>query len=103
MSATAVATAPEFAGLKTRLKKIWMAGDYDHFSRFIDHNTRDIYERLNIAPGSRVLDVACGSGTFSLIAAREGLDATGVDIASNLVERARARAQAEGLKSLCEN
>jgi SAM-dependent methyltransferase len=49
-----------------------------------------------------LLDVACGSGQLALMAAKDGLDVTGVDIASNLVERARARAQAEGLRARFE-
>jgi SAM-dependent methyltransferase len=95
MNATAV--SPEFINLKSRLKKTWMAGDYDRFSRYMENGARDFYERLNAAPGVNFLDVACGSGQLALIAAREGLKVTGVDIARNLVERARERAQAEGL------
>jgi 2-polyprenyl-3-methyl-5-hydroxy-6-metoxy-1,4-benzoquinol methylase len=91
------ALSREIESLKTRLKHIWMAGDYDRFSRYIEGNARDFYERLNVAPRCRLLDVGCGSGRFALIAARDGLEVTGVDIASNLVERARVRAQAEGL------
>jgi SAM-dependent methyltransferase len=100
MMATAITT--EFVSLKARLKKTWMAGDYDRFSRYMDGSARDFYERLNVAPGSQLLDVACGSGTLALIAAREGLEVTGVDIASNLVERARARAKAENLRARFE-
>jgi ubiquinone/menaquinone biosynthesis C-methylase UbiE len=95
MHATAISS--ETVNLKARLKKTWMAGDYDRFSRYMENGARDFYERLNTAPGSRFLDVGCGSGQLALIAAREGLDVTGVDIARNLVERARERAQAEGL------
>jgi len=91
------ALAPEVERMKTRLKNIWMAGDYDRFSRYMEGGARDFYERLNVAPGCRLLDVGCGSGQFALIAAKDGLEVTGVDIASNLVERARLRAQAEGL------
>ena len=97
MQATAI--SPEFMNLKTRLKKTWMAGDYDRFSRYMEGGARDFYERLNAAPGSEFLDVACGSGQLALIAARDGLKATGVDIARNLVERAQERAQAEGLSA----
>ena len=91
------ALSPEVDSLKTRLKQIWMAGDYDRFSRYMEGGAREFYERLTVAPGSRLLDVGCGSGQLALMAAKDGLDVTGVDIASNLVERARARAQAEGL------
>ena len=100
MQATAI--SPEFVNLKTRLKKTWMAGDYDRFSRYMENGARDFYERLDAAPGSHFLDVACGSGQLALIAAREGLKVTGVDIARNLVERARERARAEGLPASFE-
>jgi SAM-dependent methyltransferase len=89
--------SPDVANLKARLKTTWMAGDYDRFSRYMEGGAREFYESLNIAPGSRLLDVGCGSGQLSLMAAKDGLEVTGVDIAGNLVERARARAQAEGL------
>jgi SAM-dependent methyltransferase len=91
--------APEAESLNARLKNIWMSGDYDRFSRYMEGSARDFYERLNVFPGCRLLDVGCGSGQLALLAARDGLDVTGVDIATNLVERAQARAQAEGLEA----
>lgn len=100
MSASARST--EMESVKTRFKNIWMAGDYDRFSRYLESGARDFYERLNVAPGCQLLDVGCGSGQLALIAAKDGLEVTGVDIASNLVERARARAQAEGLRARFE-
>jgi len=96
------AMTPEVESLKARLRKTWMAGDYDRFSRHMEGSARDFYERLNVAPGSHLLDVGCGSGQLSLIAAKDGLEVTGVDIAGNLIERARARAQAEGLRARFE-
>jgi SAM-dependent methyltransferase len=98
----ATAASPEVLNLKSRLKDSWMAGDYDHFSRYMESGARDFYERLNVAPGSQFLDVGCGSGQLALIAARDGLEVVGVDIASNAVERARGRAQAEGLRARFE-
>jgi 2-polyprenyl-3-methyl-5-hydroxy-6-metoxy-1,4-benzoquinol methylase len=92
------ALSSEMETAKTRLKHIWMAGDYDRFSRYMESGARDFYERLNVAPGSQLLDVGCGSGQLALIAAKDGIEVTGVDIASNLVSRARARAHAEGLR-----
>lgn len=84
--------------LKTRLKAIWMAGDYDRFSRYLEDGAREFYKRLPLVPGGTLLDVACGSGQLALMAAKDGLEVTGVDIASNLVERAQARARAAGLR-----
>ncbi len=91
------ATVGEQDGLKTRLKEIWTAGDYDRFSRYMEGSAREFYERLDIAPSSQLLDVACGSGQLALMAAKDGIEVSGVDIVSSLVERARARARAEGL------
>jgi len=83
--------------LKARLKTIWMAGDYDHFSRYLEGSAREFYERVPVCPGGRLLDVGCGSGQLALMAAKDGLHVTGVDIAGNLIERARSRAGAAGL------
>jgi len=85
--------------LKQKLQRIWTAGDYDRFSRYLEGGAREFYERLPIAPGATLLDVGCGSGQLALLAAKDGLEVTGVDIAPNWVERARARAQAEGLRA----
>jgi len=41
----------------------------------------------------------CGSSQVALWAARDGVNVTGVDIAPNLVQRAQARARAEGLNA----
>ena len=69
------ALAPEVENLKTRLKRTWMAGDYDRFSRYMESGAREFYERLNVAPGSQLLDVGCGSGQLALMAAKDGLEA----------------------------
>ena len=92
-------TVVEMDGLKTRLKETWMAGDYDRFSRYMEQGARIFYEQLDIPAGCQLLDVACGSGQVALWAARDGVNATGVDIAPNLVQRAQARAKAEGLNA----
>jgi SAM-dependent methyltransferase len=92
----------EGGDVKARLKAIWSAGDYDRFSRYMEGSARDFYERLNVAPGCRLLDVGCGSGQLALMAARDGVLVTGIDIAGNSVERARARARAEGLEARFE-
>ena len=47
--------------------------------------------------GLRVLDLACGTGNTAIPAARAGARVTGLDIAPNLLDQARARAEREGL------
>jgi SAM-dependent methyltransferase len=98
----AIVAVPDIGGLKTKLHSTWMAGDYDRFSRYMERGAQSFYERLDVPPGAHLLDVACGSGQLALIAAREGVRVTGVDIAGNLIERARSRAGAEGLHARFE-
>lgn len=100
MSATtgAAQTSKEFDELKARLKATWMTGDYDLFSRFMEKDAEQFFARLGVRPGTRLLDVGCGAGQLALIAARMGAQVTGCDIATNWLEKARARAEVEKLK-----
>ena len=91
-------TSAELIQLKARLKATWMAGDYDVFSRYMEADSAPFLRRLGITPGTRLLDVGCGSGQLALMAARAGAQVTGCDIAANWIERARVRAATEGLK-----
>jgi len=47
----------------------------------------------------RVLDVGCGTGEHALMAAGLGLDATGVDLADNALNRARQKGRERGLSA----
>jgi len=91
-------TTNEFEQLKSRLKTTWMTGDYDLFSRYLEKDAALFFQRLDIKPGIRLLDVGCGAGQLALIAARAGAKVTGCDISTNWLERAQARAAAEGLE-----
>ncbi|MGB6610235.1 MAG: class I SAM-dependent methyltransferase [Acidobacteriaceae bacterium] len=88
--------------LKTRLRDTWMTGDYGRFSRYMERDAEAFYRRLPIKPGAQLLDVACGAGQLSLIAARAGARVTGCDIASNWLLQARRSAAAEGLSIVFE-
>jgi cyclopropane fatty-acyl-phospholipid synthase-like methyltransferase len=46
-----------------------------------------------------VLDVGCGTGEHALMAAALGLDATGIDLASNALRTADEKARDRGLKA----
>jgi SAM-dependent methyltransferase len=90
-------TQPEMESLKAKLKAVWMSGDFGEVAKHIEAGAEDFIARLSLKPGVRLLDVACGSGNQSIPAAQAGAIVTGVDIAPNLLEQARARAAAEGL------
>ncbi len=87
----------DISALKTQLKATWMDGNYDYFSRFMESSAVEFLDRLGIAPGTVLLDVACGSGQLGLIAARRGARVTGIDIATNSILAARGRADSDGL------
>src|ERR1039458_4243563 len=90
---------PESATVKSQVRRIWNAGDYDRLSRYMEVGAESFYRRLAPRPGSKFLDVPCGSGQLTLIAARNGVDATGVDVAANLVERAREGGEREEMRA----
>jgi ubiquinone/menaquinone biosynthesis C-methylase UbiE len=87
----------EVDALKARLRATWIAGDFGQIAKFSAIGAEEFIKRLNLKPGTRVLDVACGTGNLALPAARAGANVTGVDIAPNLIEQARANAAGEGL------
>jgi len=78
---------------------VWSSGgkDYDQISRGIADSIDHCILRLNPQPGERVLDVATGTGWTSRLIARRGASVMGTDIASDLLEAARAQAEEEGL------
>src|ERR1700748_3279366 len=83
--------------LKALLKETWMTGDDDTFSRYMAPDAPLFFRRVGVERGQTLLDVGCGSGQLALIAARAGAKVTGCDIATNWLERARARASLENL------
>lgn len=91
------APSPEMETLKSRLKTTWEAGDFAEIAKGIESTAEAFVDRLNIQPGMKVLDVACGSGNLAVTAAKKGADVTGIDIADNLIEAAKNRAAAQGL------
>lgn len=93
----ATAALTDMDALKTRLKTTWEAGDFAEVAKNIETVAEDFVNRLDIKPGMKVLDVACGSGNLAVIAAEKGADVTGIDIADNLIEAAKKRADALGL------
>lgn len=89
---------PDMDTIKTRMKATWMSGDYGTFAKYMEPGALEILESWGIQPGTTLLDVGCGAGQITIPAAQAGVNATGVDIATNSLEQARARAKAEGLK-----
>ena len=91
------AASTDMDALKSKLKTVWEAGDFSEVAKHIETVAEEFVNRLDIKPGMKVLDVACGSGNLAIIAAQKGADVAGIDIADNLVEAAKQRADKLGL------
>lgn len=82
----------------------------DKFDRFrhilmdgLSYHSRVPFERLTVAPGSRILDVGCGWGDTAIQLARKaGPDGhvLGVDCVEQFLDRARAEARTAGLDNV---
>lgn len=88
---------PDLAAVKARQHGAWSAGDYAVVGTTLQIVGEQLCEALDLRPGSAVLDVAAGNGNATLAAARRWCDVTSTDYVPALLERARARAAADGL------
>jgi SAM-dependent methyltransferase len=90
--------AVDLEAIKQAQQKTWSEGDFAMVAGLVMMVAEELAERLDIVPGERVLDVACGSGNGALAAARRSWgNAVGVDFVPALLERGRERAAAERL------
>ena len=60
-----------------------------------------VWDRLELAPGCRLLDVTCGPGLYAVELARRGVYVTGVDFAPAAIEYAEELATREGVAERC--
>src|SRR6476646_11823571 len=76
-------------------RDVWTSGNYPEVAeRLIRGFGPVLVDELQIGPGQRVLDVACGAGNVAIPAALTGADVTGLDIAPALLEQGAANAWA---------
>ena len=87
----------DLAAVKGRQQAAWSAGDYAVVGTTLQIVGETLCEAVDLRAGERVLDIAAGNGNATLAAARRWADVTSTDYVAALLERARARAGAEGL------
>src|SRR5215207_119842 len=92
------ATVTQLDGIKERQQRMWASGDYAAVAARIHSIAERLCEAADLIAGARVLDVATGSGNAAIAAARSGSEVVGIDYVPALLDRARVRAQAEGLE-----
>jgi ubiquinone/menaquinone biosynthesis C-methylase UbiE len=88
---------PDLTAVKHRQHATWSSGDYAVIGTTLQIIGELLCEAVDLRPGQRVLDVAAGNGNATLAAARRWADVTSTDYVPALLERGRARAEAEGL------
>jgi SAM-dependent methyltransferase len=95
MNTTTTAIEPH----NVKAATVWSSGgaEYDAISHGISDALAHCVLRLHPLRGERVLDLATGTGWTSRLVARRGATVIGADIASDLLDAARARAKAENL------
>ena len=84
--------------LKAKQHQIWSNGDYGKIAWVTVPLAERLCDGVGLRPGSKVLDVATGTGHVAIEAARTFCDVTGIDYVAELVETARRRAAAEDLQ-----
>jgi len=91
------ATTPDLAAITARQQRMWGTGDYAAIGTRIQIISETLCDAADLRSGSRVLDVAGGTGNTALAAARCGSRVVSLDYVPALLDRARTRAAAEGL------
>jgi len=89
--------APDLAQVKKRQQAMWASGDFHAVAALIQPVAEQLIQAADLEAGSRVIDVATGSGNAAIAAARSGGDVVGIDYVPALLERGRRRVEAEGV------
>lgn len=95
--ANAVAAPANFDAIKQRQQATWASGDFAVIGTTLQIVGESLAEAVDVRAGERVLDVAAGNGNATLAAARRFATVTSTDYVTALLDKGRARAQAEGL------
>jgi SAM-dependent methyltransferase len=89
--------SPDLAAVKQRQQAAWASGDFAVIGTTLQIVGETLCEAVDLRAGERVLDVAAGNGNATLAAARRFAEVTSTDYVPALLERGRARAEAERL------
>jgi ubiquinone/menaquinone biosynthesis C-methylase UbiE len=79
-------------------RKLWSLGEYELVAERLAPAAQVLVEATGVTAGTRVLDVAAGTGNVTLAAAGRGAHVTASDIAPAMVQKGRARTQQLGLE-----
>src|SRR5439155_11997776 len=92
-----LATDQEIRALKESSRASWGATEYGPLGERLQPVALALVDACAVSAGQDVLDVAAGTGNVAAAAAREGAHVVASDWAPKMVDRGRARTEAEGL------
>jgi SAM-dependent methyltransferase len=82
--------------IKERHARVWGLGDYAVLAQVFEPSAVALCDACAVSAGQEVLDVGAGTGNFALACAREGASVVASDLSPGMIERGRARTEAEG-------
>lgn len=91
-------TGIDLMAIKESQQQTWASGDFVRIGSPMVIMGELLCEAVDLRAGSKVLDVATGSGNAAISAARRFCEVTGVDYVPELIEAAKERARAERLQ-----
>ncbi|TAJ39451.1 MAG: class I SAM-dependent methyltransferase [Reyranella sp.] len=94
---TAIPATIDLTTIKGRQQAAWSSGDYAVVGTTLQIVGESLCEAIDLRSNQRVLDVAAGNGNATLAAARRFADVVSTDYVAALLERGRARANADHL------
>lgn len=68
----------------------------------MDHLSEIIMTKIGKGKGKKLLDIGCGAGRNSILAAIRGYEVTGIDQEKNVIDLARDRARQYGMENNCK-
>ena len=90
---------PDYKKWNERLNASWSCADYARIGVTLQITGEELAEAANFRPGSHILDVAAGNGNATLAVSRRFCEVTSTDYVQPLLDKGRARVEAEGLEA----
>ncbi len=86
----------DLAQAKEQARAGWSMGEYSALSEMLRPAAEALADACAVSAGQEVLDVAAGDGNFAVACAAEGASVIASDLAPGMVEKGRARTEAQG-------
>lgn len=85
--------APDSTDPDERARRTWSLGSYSDIAPDLLPMAGHLVDAVDPRPDDAVLDVACGTGSVAITAARRGATVTGLDLVPGMLEEATANAE----------